>query len=266
MMSVPQPVPADPSAAPGYGMAGRLRMTGRLALLLPHLLYGLALATVVRLDGTGRIPAERLASHWSRVLLRILGLRLRVTGDLARVRGLIVANHVSWLDIPLLSSRLPLRFVSKSEVRDWPVAGWLADAAGTFYLRRGKGGSRPLIQRLVPHLQQGGTVVVFPEGTTTAGQRVLGFHPRLFAAAVESGQPVHAVALSYGPTPEGHDLAPFVGDDDLASHLLRLLQAPGLSAELRFCGGFESAGNTRETLAETTRQAIEQALPHRRAG
>ncbi|MGQ0619470.1 MAG: lysophospholipid acyltransferase family protein [Panacagrimonas sp.] len=237
-----------------------LRIAWRTASLLLHLVWGLALATVVKLDFGGRLNAERLAHHWQRRLLRILGIRLIVRGQPLAGGRVMMANHVSWLDIPLIGACTPTRFVSKSEVRDWPVAGWLADACGTFYLRRGRHGTRPLIDKLVPHLREGGSVVIFPEGTTSTGEDVLSFHSRLFAAAIESGTPVQPVAVHYGPGGAGENIAPFVGDDDLASHVLRMLRNRHLSAEVTFGAPILPAGHSREELAGQARESIRFAL------
>ena len=169
-----------------------------------------------------------------------------------------VANHVSWLDIPLIAACETTRFVAKSDVRHWPVAGWLADAAGTFYIRRGKGGARPLLDKLVPHLAAGGSVVIFPEGTTTDGAGVLDFHARLFAGAIEAGCPVQPIAIRYGRARDGRDIAPFIGDDDLVSHIWRLLQEPGLVAHITY--GEPLRGNERDALAQAARSAVCAAL------
>jgi 1-acyl-sn-glycerol-3-phosphate acyltransferase len=132
----------------------------------------------------------------------------------------------------------------------------LPQAMGTFYIRRGKGGARPLLERLRPHLLAGGSVCFFPEGTTTDGGGVLDFHPRLFAAAVETSCTVQPVALHYGPAADGTAIAPFIGEDDLLSHLLRLLRSPGLEATISYCAPIGSQGQTREALAQQARAAI----------
>lgn len=241
-------------------VARPLRTLFRATTLSAHVLWGLVLASLVNLDFTGRLDPERLASHWQRRMLRILGIRVLVRGQPLQGGRLSMANHVSWLDIPVIGACAPTRFVSKSEVRDWPVAGWLANACGTFYLRRGKHGSRPLLDKLVPHLKSGGSVVIFPEGTTSAGTEVLTFHSRLFAAAIESGAPVQAVALRYGTGTCGNAIAPFVGEDDLLSHLLRLLRNRELTAEIIFGAAIDPAGCSRENLAEQARNSIRTAL------
>jgi lyso-ornithine lipid O-acyltransferase len=229
--------------------------------LLIHVVKGLLLATLVKLDAAQRLDAEHLAQTWSRQLLRILNITLTVHGSPAANGHLVVANHVSWLDIFVLLAARPTRFVAKSEIRDWPVAGWLADALGTFYIRRGKGGTTALLERLRTHLDGGGTVVIFPEGTTSDGQRVLPFHPRLFAAAVDSDSPVQPAALHYGPDADGQPVAPFIGDDTLVAHIRRLLHVPSLSATLTWCAVQPSGKqSTREQCAQHARQHIEQAL------
>ena len=208
----------------------RLRSILRGGRLLVHLAWGLLQALALRMDFTGRLDAGFLTHRWQLQLLRVLGVRVTQRGHAISGARLIMANHVSWLDIPLIGACAPTRFVSKAEVRDWPIAGWLAEAAGTFYLRRGKHRTRPLVDKLVPHLRAGASVAIFPEGTTSDGRDVLGFHSRLLAAAIEAGVRVQPVAIRYGEGDAGEVLAPFVGDDDLLSHLMRLLRNRRLEA------------------------------------
>lgn len=243
-----------------------LRFVLRAVALILLIGYGLLLALLLKLDFTRKLRREPLGQHWSALLVRLLGIRLRITGTPMHGGGLIVANHVSWLDIPLISASVQTRFVSKSEVQHWPIAGWLADACGTFYLRRGKGGARPLLNKIVPWLRAGGSVTVFPEGTTTDGSNLLPFHPRLLCAAIESSQPVQPVALHYAPNARGEALAPFIGDDDLVSHIVRLLRNRGLEAQLVFCAPISAIGRTREELADATREAIRAMLPFAAVG
>ena len=201
--------------------------------LVAHLAYGVAL--VIYVLAGGRRPRERLAQDWSWRLLEILAIRVQMEGAPLRGAHLTVANHVSWLDIPVLAALEPTRFVSKSEVRDWPLAGWFAVAAGTFFIRRGKGGAAPLLEKLVPHLRRAGSVVIFPEGTTTDGTEVRPFHPRLFQAAIDAACPVQPVTLQYGLAADGRNVAPFVGDAALLGHVVRLLRSGSL--EVRVCYG-----------------------------
>jgi 1-acyl-sn-glycerol-3-phosphate acyltransferase len=226
-------------------------------LLLAHLAWGLALTAWITLGA--QASREAVAQRWHRRLLDILGVRLRVEGLPLREPHLTVANHVSWLDIPVLGALESTRFVGKSEIRDWPIAGWFATAAGTFYLRRGKGGSGPLIDRLVPYLRATGSVVIFPEGTTTDGAEVRPFHARLFQAAIDAQCPVQPVTIQYGPGAEGENIAPFIDDDSLAGHLLRLLRNPGLEVSVRY-GPPLTAPTSRDELAREAESFVRAAL------
>lgn len=237
----------------------------RALLLIAHLAWGLLLATWLAFGAPAR--REEVAQRWHRRLLAIFGLRLQVEGMPLREPHVTMANHVSWLDIPVLGALEPTRFVGKSEIRDWPIAGWLAMAAGTFFLRRGKGGSAPLLDRLVPHLRARGSVVIFPEGTTTDGTEVRPFHARLFGAAVVSPCPVQPVTIQYGLSDDGENIAPFVGDDSLGAHILRLLQAPGLPVRVSYGPPLQPTV-TRDELAREAESVVRAALqppPPRRA-
>ncbi len=245
-----------------------MRTAFRTLLLTLHLALGLLLAGVVGLDSwtslrTGwrkRLSPEKLASWWSRRLLAIFNIQVAVSGRGLAGPRVLVANHVSWLDIPVIASLEATRFVAKSEVRHWPLAGWLAMAAGTFFIRRGKGGSKPLLAKATPHLKAGGSFLFFPEGTTTAGNSVLKFHSRLFSAAIEAQCPVQPLALRYELTERGEALAPFVGDDDLVSHILRLLRADGLSVQLCYCAPLEPLALDRDALAQLAHAAIRRQV------
>lgn len=231
----------------------------RALLLVGHLLYGVALSLVVLGGGARRTPRERLTQDWNWRLLQILGIRVQMEGTPVRGAHLTVANHVSWLDIPVLAALEPTRFISKSEVRHWPVAGWFAVAAGTFFIRRGRGGAAPLLERLVPHLRRAGTVVLFPEGTTTDGTEVRPFHARLFQAAIDARCPVQPVTLQYGLATDGRNLAPFVGDDALLSHIVRLLGVETLEVRVSY-GPPIQPGTNRDELAQEAHAYVRGAL------
>lgn len=203
------------------------------ALLLVHLALGFLIALAIGLlDAVGagrRVPRERIARWWHRDLLAILKVRVQVRGAPLRGPRMTVANHVSWLDICVIGAIEPTRFLSRHDVQQWPIAGQLADACGTFYIVRGKGGAGRVVERLVPHLRGGGSVVVFPEGTTSDGSSVLPFHARLFQAPLTAGVPVQPVALRYSAGP-----APFIGDTSLFAHVLRVLGAGELFVEVSY--------------------------------
>lgn len=226
-----------------------------------HITVGLLIVLVVNLTGREKYwPVEKIMSWWNAVLLNIFNIQTHIHGNRLDGPRLLVANHVSWLDISVIGSLEPTRFVAKSEIRNWPIAGALANVCGTFYIRRGKGGARPLLEKAVPHLKTGGSFVLFPEGTTTDGSSVLPFHARLFQAAIEAQCPVQPIALRFGRGVDGSSVAPFIGDDDLASHMLRLLKEPALVVDVTYCAPIPSANLERDTLALAAHTAIARVV------
>jgi 1-acyl-sn-glycerol-3-phosphate acyltransferase len=226
----------------------------RVVALLLHLGLAAVLALLLALDLSGKLIPERLARDWYRGLLWILNIKVERQGTRGTAAKLLVSNHVSWLDIPVIGAFEPIRFIGKAEVEHWPVAGWLAESAGTFFLRRKH--AKVILTRMVPHLSSGGSVCFFPEGTTTEGQTVLHFHTRLFQAAVESQVSVQPVALQYQA--EGAALAPFIGKDNLLRHLLRLLPQDGLTVRLTYTAPV--VATDRRMLAHLSENAVRQVL------
>ncbi|MBA4283942.1 MAG: 1-acyl-sn-glycerol-3-phosphate acyltransferase [Xanthomonadaceae bacterium] len=216
---------------------------------------GLLLAVFVAVHGRGRFSRENVGTWWYRVLLRILEVRLVVRGPRLAGTRVMVCNHISWLDIPVVGACEPTRFVSKAEVGEWPVIGWLADAAGTFYLRRGSGGTKQLIESIDRHLGHD-SIVFFPEGTTTDGSIVLKFQPRLFATAIETRRPVQPIALRFSTAADGTATAPYIGDDVLFDNIVRLLKHGPITAELTYCEPIDPAGHDRASLALAAHTAI----------
>lgn len=232
-----------------------LRANLRGARLIVHLCTGLLLVLAVTLNP--RLSREKLTRWWNSRLLTILHVRLHIVGQPTSGARLIVCNHISWLDISVLASAELSRFVSKAEVGRWPIAGALANAAGTFYIRRGAGGTKQLIEAIAAHLRAGGSATVFPEGTTTEGGRMLKFQPRLFAAAIESGSPVQPLALRYGLAANGENIAAFVGEETLTHNLRRLLKERELTVELHYCALVQpQPGQDRAAVAQAAYDAI----------
>lgn len=233
----------------------------RLARLILQFALGGLLVLWLLVEGGRRVPRERLVQIWCRQTLGIFRVRLRVEGQPLDRPNLTVANHVSWMDICVLGALSPSRFVAKSDVGGWPVIGSFARAAGTLFIRRGRGGAAPLLERLTPALRAGDRVVVFPEGTTTDGSAVRPFHPRLFEAAIEARRPVQPVTLRYGLDRDGRNIAPYIGDDTLVPHMLRLLAAPGLEVRVIYGPPISPADRTREALAAEAESFVRAGLP-----
>ncbi len=234
-----------------------MRATVRTARLILHLCTGLVLSLLITFDLSRRIRPEGLTRWWNTRLLRILKVQVEVHGQGLAGPCLLICNHISWLDIPVIAANELTRFVSKVEVSRWPIAGWLANAAGTFYIRRGAGGTKQLIQAIAAHLSRGGSATVFPEGTTTEGEGLLKFQPRLFAAALDSGRPVQPLALRYARAANGENIAAFVGEQTLVQNLLRLLREPELRVELHYCTPIHpQATQDRASLARAVQDAV----------
>jgi 1-acyl-sn-glycerol-3-phosphate acyltransferase len=230
--------------------------------LCEHLLTG---ATVALLVGFGhrlglrtrRLPD--LVRWWHGRLCRALGIRIETIGDLAP-NALLVANHVSWLDISVIGAQGRIGFVSKAEVREWPLIGWMAGIAGTLFMTRGANQTGEVIHRVDERLRTGVAMVVFPEGTTTDGARLLRFHPRLLAAGQGAGIRVQPVAVRFGTNGAPDPIAPFVGDDALLPHLARLVRHTGLRVRLHFLPPLEGRELSRGEISEYCRSAIAAAL------
>ncbi|CAD5105968.1 lysophospholipid acyltransferase family protein [Zestomonas carbonaria] len=244
----------------------RLRLYGRVARLLAVLGVGVLLAggvaTVQRL-GRHELAGlrQRLTRWYLQRLNGALPFRVEVHGTLPERPMLWVSNHVSWTDIPLLGMLSPLTFLSKAEVRTWPLAGWLAHQAGTLFIRRGSGDSALLQRRMADSLRSGRSVLVFPEGTTTDGRALRTFHGRLLGAAIDSGVAVQPVAISYRRAGESdHRIAPFIGDDDLLSHLLRLFAEDCLEVRIDLLAPLASLGLERAELARRAQLSVHAAL------
>ena len=226
--------------------AGRVLRFVRWTRLFAHVISALLILRLV----FPRVARERrraLHGWWSRRLVRILGLEMRVDGPIpgaAETGAMIAANHVSWLDVFLVSSVKPTRFIAKSEVRDWPVAGWIAERAGTLFVRRARRRDTARINEIVKAaLAEGDCVGLFPEGTTTLGDRLLKFHSSLFEPAVANAAHVHPLAIRYEHA-DG-SICRAAAYDDL-SFMQSLARAPSKHASLVFSAFPFRAANFEE--------------------
>lgn len=184
------------------------------------------------------LPARRVpgaVQRLARVVLAVLGVRHRVRGRLAARGALLVANHVSWLDILVLAAHRPCRVLAKREVRTWPVVGRIAVAAGTLFIDRTRPRTLPATVADVAAALRGGSVVaVFPEGTTWCGRAGGPFRPALFEAAVLARAAVAPVRLDFALADgSATTVAAFIGDDTLVASLWRVVSARGLRVTLR---------------------------------
>jgi 1-acyl-sn-glycerol-3-phosphate acyltransferase len=236
-----------------------------LTFLWGVLAVGLAWPLLDRLAGRRAAHfQERIRRRWCREICRILGLRLEIVGVPHPNTRLWVANHISWLDIVALGSQLPLVFVAKEEVADWPVMGYLARRIGTLFVRRGDAEQVAAVaERMTWLLRQGGQLMLFPEGTTGNGERVLRFHAGLLRPAQWTRTQAQAAGLEY--LGEARALAPFVGEDEFLPHLLRILALDPIRLRIHYRPP-PPLGLSDEKLARTLRgQVVEALFPERAA-
>ncbi|HQT27396.1 MAG TPA: lysophospholipid acyltransferase family protein, partial [Burkholderiales bacterium] len=169
----------------------------RLARLGIHLARGvLVVGTVFPYSGKAR--RRKMISRWSGKLLRILNVSLSVSGKPPEGESLLIANHVSWLDIYLLNVVCPPRFVAKSEIRKWPVVGWLSEKTGVLFVERERRSDAGRVnQAIYDAIASGDLVAIFPEGTTSDGSKILSFRAPLLEPALRSNANVHPAAIRY---------------------------------------------------------------------
>jgi len=240
----------------------KIRLAWRLARLVLHLVQGLLTCALV-FPWAGAALRERLVRRWSARLLGICRVRVEhLPGAPALGHALIVSNHISWLDIFLINSRHPCRFVAKAEIRAWPVVGWLVAQAGTVFIARGnRRDLRHIFKGLVDALGQGQRVAFFPEGTTASQGELLPFHANLFEAAIDARVPVQPVALAYVDARGAwHPAVDYTGATTFVDSILRILQGEPVVARLGCLQAIATEGAHRRDLSAQARDAIAGAL------
>jgi 1-acyl-sn-glycerol-3-phosphate acyltransferase len=239
-------------------VSDRNRLRGWWKTLVPvlSLLQCMANFLILRLRGGPSPAARALWLHQScQLVLRRLGFDLHVIGMLPR-QGLLVSNHLSYLDILFYGAAVPCVFVAKSEVRRWPMLGLLAALGGTVFINRRSTLSAAEAASRIEHLLGAGLVVlVFPEGTSSDGSSVLRFYPSLFEPAVRARKPITAAAIRYaaGSAAAERDLC-YYGDISFAPHLLQTLQLPDISATIDFADSGQTYTERKQAALDVHQQ------------
>lgn len=232
-----------------------------------HVLEGVA-TTMLVFPLVSAHRRRRLVKRWSGRLLRILRVEARVTGEIARDGNvLVVANHVSWLDIFVLNAQHPARFVAKSELAAWPLLGRLIRGSGTLFIERARRRDTHRVNgAAVEALRAGDAVAVFPEGTTTDGSTVLRFHGSLLQPIVDAEGRVLPVAIRYHDGNGTPSLAPeYAGDTSFAASFWRVCGVRSLAVDLIASPAMPAAARHRRDLARGAEEAIRTALARRGA-
>ena len=244
------------------GLRTRARAAWRLLRCGAHGLHGLAIV-LLRFGALDAAQRHARIRWWSAKTLRLMGVALQVEGSVRPGGTLLVANHVSWLDISALHAVAPhARFVSKADIQSWPLLSRLADAAGTLYLERERKRDALRVVHVVAQALGGDqTVAIFPEGTTSDGRALLPFHANLLQAAIATGTPVQPVALRFSDARAPISTAvEFVGSTTLVESLWRVACADGLVAHLTWLPARGSRHADRRALARTLREDIAAQL------
>lgn len=237
-----------------------LRLLRLLLVLAEGALYASWIGVCERLGRVSPAQRQRLTCRFMTHLQAALPLEVRILGQLPDRPCLWLANHVSWIDIAVLGALQPLSFLAKQEVAGWPLLGWLARRAGTLFIARGAGQGSALSAQLARQVSAGQHLAIFPEGTSSDGRHVLRFHPRLLGAVADAGLLVQPVALRYRRQGQHDPLVPFIDDDRLPGHLLRLLGAGRTCVEISLLEPIASAGLSRSALAQRARDAIREIV------
>ena len=236
----------------------------RSARVTAHVVGGLA-TTVFVFPWVGPPTKQALIRKWSRQLLGILKVEARVHwGHEGGLGGnvLVVANHVSWLDIFVLNSLQPARFIAKSDIRRWPVVGRLIANVGTVFIERERRRDTHAVNRhAVAALAGGDLVAVFPEGTTSDGTGLLKFHSSLLQSAVDAKGHIQPIAIRYRTPADLHCMAPaYVGEVTLFGSLWRVTGERTFVAELHVMPPFPAGVAHRRELSRAAEDAIRKAL------
>ena len=240
-------------------MSAVLRRFTRLCRLAIHFALGVAQIKLLYwfIDREARMAVR---ARWCSQMLCLLGVELRVSGTPPSGCHLIAANHISWLDALAIGALFPCWLISKTEVRAWPVIGWLAAKNETLFLRRGsRRAAYRMNAEIRARLSSRQSVVIFPEGTTTDGSQVLPFYPALFQPAVDEARPILPLAICYRDDAAKRATAvAYIDNDPLWKSLRAVLDAPRIEAHLLLADVLDPAGRTRRELAALAQSAIAQ--------
>jgi len=211
------------------------------------------------------LPDERLrqTGRWCAQMARALGIRVESAGEASHAGpALLVANHISWIDILAINAVHPARFVSKADVRHWPVLGWLVASGGTLFIERErKRDALRVVHQIAESLKHGDTIAMFPEGTTGDGRALLPFHANLLQSAIATGTLLQPVALAYrDDDADPSQAVVWVGDTTLATSLWQVVRARGLRVKVTQLAPVLTRDGERREIAGQVRDRIAAAL------
>lgn len=243
-----------------------LRAILRIILLLVVLIVGVLIVTLLSSKVKQGIPDQGfqiISQKWFAALARVVGLKVKTFGAASNHPALWVSNHVSWSDIIVIGAFSQVGFLSKKEVKSWPVIGWIVAHGGTLFIARGtKNAADSAAKEITRHMQQGHSILVFPEGTTSDGEDVKRFHARIFKPVLDDQLTVQPVALRY-VNPQGvrsREIS-FVEDMSMVSSAWNVLKAKNIFVELHFLPALSGSDfSGRKAMAQTLEQNIAEVV------
>jgi len=236
-----------------------LKAVWKLLRGLWHVLVGMW-TIYVRFPQFSPEQREMRVQAWALQFLALWDIHLKVLGrPVQNGPALMVANHISWLDISVIHAARHCRFVSKSDIRDWPLLGTLATGAGTLYIERtSRKDALRMVKDMAEAMKNGDVVAVFPEGTTSDGRDLLPFHANLIQSAILAEAPVQPMSLKFIDARSGEpSFAPcYIGDDTLLGSIWRTLKAPKIIAVVHFGELQLAQGRDRRAWAHDLHQSV----------
>lgn len=202
-----------------------------------------------------------LFRRWGRAFLRLAGARVEITGEAPEGRFLLVVNHLSYLDIPLIAAAVDGAFVAKADLRGWPLLGWIFATLDTIFIDRGRRRDVVRVLRLVDRARQRGLgIVIFGEGGIGNCDEIRPLKPSLLELAAQRQEPVHYATLSYATppgSPPAREAVCWLDGSPFGAHFLRMLRLPRFDAVLRF-GPEPIVESDRKRLAQELRAAMQE--------
>ncbi|MCX7957639.1 MAG: 1-acyl-sn-glycerol-3-phosphate acyltransferase [Deltaproteobacteria bacterium] len=238
------------------GISARIRAAKRFILTI--LITGFSASIYFLLTlfyGYNRERFERHTKRWAKELINLLNIKVEFEGDIPHIAYLIVANHRSYIDIPVLYTILPGVFLAKKEVSRWPVLGFAARAAGTIFVERESLKSRAKAREtILKRIHNGEKIYIFPEGTTSPGPKLLEFKSGIFKTASENFLPILPVAIQYSDIRDA-----WLGNDTFIGHFFRTFSKKAIFVKVTFCKPL--SGTDAQVLRDRTHKSISDNLP-----
>lgn len=229
-----------------------------MVLILPLVLLTILIAQKIN----NRLLNKNILNLWSHLLCRICGLKVVKKGDTYHQPVLVVANHISWLDIPVIHSYMLVGFVAKAEIAEWPIMGWIVKIGETLFIKRGQQASRKrVLQTIDTRLSEGRSVALFPEGKATDGEQLGRFHRQLMQAAIETQVPIQAIAIKYiKRNGQRNKSIGFKADETFIQNVFRVLSLPSSTVELNFCQEVSTTNKSARETSIITRNQVSKVL------